>query len=157
MPQISEIERAVMHGEKMPKNLNLGETAEFIGLYCLYWGVHNDVFNRETASDYKKRLLSVLGGIDENREKERRVWEGDVERTIAVDRALQKYIANRTIENADDLAGQLEWIHNECSVPVVLIGQGAKCPNCGKYFNLDHMHRKPNFCEDCGCKLEWPK
>lgn len=32
---------------------------------------------------------------------------------------------------------------------------GANCPVCGAFFNKDHAHRKPKYCESCGSKLHW--
>lgn len=149
--EVSEFERAAMHGKPMPANLLAAEQVKYIGLLCLYWGVRQGVFSRQQGSEYKRRLLKALDGFDANREKERRLWEDSTERTLQVDRACQKYLKSRTMENADALAGALEWLHEECAELV----KDSKCPNCGHYFDTERMHRKPNFCEECGCALKW--
>lgn len=149
--EVSELERAAMHGKPMPANLPAAEQVKYIGLLCLYWGARQSVFSRQQGSEYKQRLLRALNGFDANREKERRLWESATERTMQVDRALQKYQDNRTLGNADALAGALEWLHEECAETV----KDSKCPNCGHYFDAEHMHRNPKFCEECGCALKW--
>lgn len=149
--KVSEFERAAMHGKPMPENLPAAEQVKYIGLLCLYWGARRDVFSRQQGSEYKQRLLRALNGFDGNREKERRLWESSLERTMQIDRALQKYRANSTPENASALADSLEWLRDECTEPV----EDGKCPNCGHYFDTEHMHRNPHFCEECGCALRW--
>ena len=37
----------------------------------------------------------------------------------------------------------------------ILAEHGANCPVCGSFFNQDHAFRKPQYCEDCGCRLDW--
>ena len=37
----------------------------------------------------------------------------------------------------------------------ILTEHGANCPVCGSFFNQDHAFRKPQYCEDCGCRLDW--
>lgn len=116
--EVSELERAAMHGEKMPLSLPAARQVEFIGLFCLYQGAKQQMFSRQQASEYKRRMLKALDGFDVNREKERRLWESAAGRTMQVDRASQKYQANRTLENADALVGALEWLHEECAKTV---------------------------------------
>lgn len=151
--EISELERAAMHGEKMPQNLKAAGQVEYIGLYYLYQGTKQQIFSRAQASECKRRLLKALDGFDANREKERRLWETATERTMQVDRALRKYQSNRTPENADALSDALDWLHDECAEPV----KDSKCPNCGHYFDTEHAHRLPSFCEECGAALKWEK
>ena len=38
---------------------------------------------------------------------------------------------------------------------IILTEHGANCPVCGSFFNQDHAFRKPQYCEDCGCRLDW--
>ena len=44
---------------------------------------------------------------------------------------------------------------DECSIPVKKSEHGANCPVCGSFFNQEHAGRKPQYCETCGCRLEW--
>ena len=37
----------------------------------------------------------------------------------------------------------------------ILTEHGANCPVCGSFFNHEHAFRKPQYCEDCGCRLDW--
>ena len=37
----------------------------------------------------------------------------------------------------------------------ILTEHGANCPVCGSFFNHEHAFRKPKYCEDCGCRLDW--
>ena len=89
------------------------------------------------------------------REFERRLWENSAKRTMAAERAMTMYHKNRTLENADVLYDRLEWLHDECSIPAKKSEHGANCPICGAFFNQEHAARKPQYCEDCGCRLGW--
>ena len=68
---------------------------------------------------------------------------------------MTMYRKNRTLENADIMHDRLEWLHDECSIPVKKSEHGANCPVCGSFFNHEHAFRKPQYCEDCGCRLDW--
>ena len=37
----------------------------------------------------------------------------------------------------------------------ILTEHGANCPICGSFLNHEHAFRKPKYCEDCGCRLDW--
>ena len=37
----------------------------------------------------------------------------------------------------------------------ILAEHGANCPVCGSFFNHEHAFRKPKYCYDCGCRLDW--
>ena len=91
----------------------------------------------------------------EKRDFEIKCWESSAKRTLSACHAMMMYRNNRTLEAADNLVAMLEWLNDECGQDVVPHEYGAKCPNCGRFFNQDHAFRKPVFCEDCGCMLRW--
>ena len=68
-------------------------------------------------------------------------------------------LIGRGIKKGDKVAiimyNCLEWLHDECSIPVKKSEHGANCPICGSFFNQEHADRKPAYCETCGCRLDW--
>ena len=152
---IYQYEKDAVNGEPVPKNLPLNDKLKFIALRGLYASYQAGKLQKAEAQLEKKRIIREIDEPFSAREAERRRWEENQERTFAADRALQMYQSNRSQENADELAAQLNWMHGECAKPALLVEHGAKCPVCGKFFEQAHSDRKPVYCEDCGCRLKW--
>lgn len=148
-------EKQAQQNEPMPDNLTEQEALIYSFLRNLYWSLQRGLITSEQAQHEKDVTLKKMEKGREAREFERRLWENSAKRTMAAERAMTMYHKNRTLENADVLYDRLEWLHDECSIPVKKSEHGANCPICGAFFNQDHAFRKPQYCEDCGCHLKW--
>ena len=138
-----------------------GVTAEEAQMYSfrrnLYWSLDHKIISTEQAQREKDVTLKKMEKGREAREFERRLWENSAKRTMAAERAMTMYRNDRTLENADIMYDRLEWLHDECSIPVKKSEHGANCPICGSLFNQEHADRKPAYCETCGCRLDWSR
>lgn len=148
-------EEQAMRNEPMPDDLTALESLIYTFLRNLYWSLHKGVITRDQGQKEKDKAMRKFEQMNASRDLERRCWELSARRTLAADHAMMQYRKNRTLENADNLVKKLEWLDDEVAVDAVLIEHGARCPVCGRFFNQDHAARKPEFCEDCGCKLGW--
>lgn len=148
-------ETNAMNNEPMPEGLTAHEVCVYTFLRNLYWSLCQGMITKEQAQREKDITLKKLDTQATAREFERRCWENSARRTLSVDHAMTMYRNNRTLENADILVNRLEWLADECTVPVKPHEHGANCPVCGKFFNQDHVNSKPVFCENCGCRLGW--
>ena len=148
-------EKDAKNNAPMPDGMTEHEALIYSFLRNLYWSLQKGIITTEQAQHEKDVTLKKMEKRREAREFERRLWENSARRTMAVDRALMMYHESRTLENADVLYDRLEWIHDECAVPVKKSEHGANCPVCGSFFNQDHAIRKPTYCENCGCRLKW--
>ena len=148
-------EKDAKNNAPMPDNLTEQEALIYSFLRNLYWSLQRGLITSEQAQHEKDVTLKKMEKGREAREFERRLWENSAKRTMAAERAMTMYRNDRTLENADELVSRLEWLHDVCSIPVKKSEHGAKCPICGAFFNQDHAFRKPQYCEDCGCRLEW--
>lgn len=150
-----EHEENAMRGDPVPKSLTGIGQSYYIGLRYLYAACRIGAISRDEAAKEKKLLQRDAAQASKSREFERKCWENSARRTMAAERAMTMYRKNRTLENADVLVDRLEWLHDECSIPVKKTEHGANCPACGSFFNQDHANRKPVYCENCGCRLVW--
>lgn len=141
--------------EPMPDDLTAHEAVVYSFLRTLYWSLQQGIITEEQAQEEKNRTVSKMEEGRKAREFERRCWENSARRTMSACHAMTMYRKNRTLENADILAQRLEWIVDECTIQVKPHEHGANCPSCGKFFNQDHVHRQPTYCEECGCRLGW--
>lgn len=148
-------EEAAMKNEPMPENLSVFESVIYVFLRMLYWSLHNGIISREQGQKEKDKTLKKFDKLFAAMKFERRCWENSAKRTLSVNHAMMMYRKNRTLENADNIVNQLEWIDDELTVSVKPHDHGANCPICNKFFNQDHALRKPTFCEECGCRLGW--
>lgn len=148
-------ERDAKNNAPMPDGLTEQESLIYSFLRNLYWSLQKGLITAEQAQKEKNQTLKKMEEGRKAREFERRLWENSARRTMASERAMTMYRQSRTLENADVLYERLEWLHDECAIPVKIIEHGANCPICGKSFNQEHADRKPTYCEDCGCKLNW--
>ena len=148
-------ERDAKNNAPMPDGMTEHEALIYSFLRNLYWSLQKGIITTEQAQKEKNQTLKKIEKGREAREFERRLWENSAKRTMAAERAMTMYRKNRTLESADELVFRLEWLHDECSVPVKKSEHGANCPICGSFFNHEHAFRKPQYCEDCGCRLGW--
>lgn len=148
-------EEQAMHNEPMPEGLTALEQQIYIVLRNIYWSLHKGIITKDQAQKEKNMTIKNLGALNNSREFERRCWENSAKRTMAAERAMTMYRKNRTLENADVLVDRLDWLHDECERPALVDEHGAKCPSCGRFFEQSHVDRKPSYCEDCGCRLDW--
>lgn len=155
-------EEYAMRGEPIPDTRPDGmsttyhERFDHAFLRNLYWSLKNKIISREQGQIEKDKGLRQNEKLFNAREFERKCWENSARRTMAVDHAMMAYYHKRTLENADKLHKQLEWLADEVTVSVISNEHGANCPVCDAFFNLEHASRKPRFCEHCGCRLGWP-
>lgn len=148
-------EKQAQQNEPMPDNLTEQDALIYSFLRNLYWSLQKGIITTEQAQREKDVTLKKMEKGREAREFERRLWENSAKRTMAAERAMTMYRKNRTLENADELVSRLEWLHDECSIPAKKSEHGANCPICGSFFNQEHAGRSPQYCETCGCRLEW--
>ena len=148
-------EKDAKNNAPMPDGLTEHEALIFSFLRNLYWSLQKGIITAEQAQKEKNKTIKKMEEGRKAREFERRLWENSARRTMAAERAMTIYRKNRTLENADELVSRLEWLHDECSIPVKKSEHGANCPICGAFFNQEHAGRKPQYCETCGCRLEW--
>ena len=148
-------EKDAKNNAPMPDGMTEHEALIYSFLRNLYWSLGKGIISAEQAQHEKDITLKRMEKAREAREFERRLWENSAKRTMAAERAMTMYRKNRTLENADIMYDRLEWIHDECSIPVNKSEHGANCPVCGSFFNHEHAFRKPQYCETCGCRLDW--
>ena len=148
-------EKDAKNNAPMPDGMTEHEALIYSFLRNLYWSLQRGLITSEQAQHEKDVTLKKMEKGREAREFERRLWENSAKRTMASERAVTMYGKNRTLENADIMHDRLEWLHDECSIPVKKSEHGANCPVCGSFFNQDHAFMKPRYCETCGCRLDW--
>ena len=148
-------EKDAKNNAPMPDGLTEHEAQIYSFLRNLYWSLQKGIITTDQAQKEKNQALKKMEKGREAREFERRLWENSAKRTMAAERAMTMYRKNRTLENAGIMYDRLEWLHDECSIPVKKSEHGANCPICGAFFNQEHAARKPQYCEDCGCRLGW--
>lgn len=150
-----ELEIMAYRGEPTPRALDWRTSVEYIAKRYLYASNRINLITKDAAAQEFHRIQAELNQITAAQEFERRCWENSAKRTLAIDHARLMYRQNKSIELADVLVDRLDWMDDECAVPVKMIERGANCTICGRFFNREHADRKPVFCEDCGCRLGW--
>ena len=120
-------EKQAQQNEPMPDNLTEQEALIYSFLRNLYWSLQRGLITSEQAQNEKNQTLKKMEKGREAREFERRLWENSAKRTMAAERAMTMYRQNRTLENADELVSRLEWLHDECFIPVKKSEHGANC------------------------------
>jgi len=148
-------EKQAQQNEPMPPNLTEHEALIYSFLRNLYWSLQKGIITTEQAQKEKNITLKKMESGQKARDFERRLWENSAKRTMAAERAMMMYRKNKSLENANILVERLDWLHDECAIPVILSEHGANCPVCGRFFSIEHAGRKPRYCEDCGCRLGW--
>ena len=108
--EISPAERAAMRGDPMPTGLDWRGVAEYIAFTALYRDYRAGRIDRQTASDYKAKLIAALNGAEGSYEFERKCWVSAGERYKATETAKNEYRKNRTLENADKLVATLDGL-----------------------------------------------
>ena len=144
-------ENQAMQNKPMPDGLTTYEKQIYIVLRNLYYAIAKGMITQQQAQKEKNSILKELDDLNATREFERKCWEDSAKRTMAADRALMMYHQNRTLENADILYDRLEWLHDECAIPI----KDDKCPICENPVSVDGASQKPSYCGICGCRLKW--
>ena len=148
-------EKDAKNNAPMPDGVTAEEAQMYSFLRNLYWSLDHKIISTEQAQREKNIMEKLIDKGKKEKEFERKCWENSARRTMASERAVTMYGKNRTLENADIMHDRLEWLHDECSIPVNKSEHGANCPICGSFFNQEHADRKPTYCENCGCRLGW--
>ena len=150
-----EYEEQAFRNEPMPDGLTAVDAVTYTFLRNLYWSFKKGIISKDQAQAEKDKTLRNLKELEAKKDFEIRCWENSARRTLSANHAMMMYRTNKTIENADHLVKMLEWLDDECEVPVEVKDGQTYCPICHRLFNADHASRKPTFCEDCGCRLGW--
>ena len=108
--EISAAERAAMRGDPMPTGQNWRGVAEWIAFTTLYRDYRAGHIDRQTASDYKVKLVAALNGAEGSLNFEKKCWESAGTRYKATETAKNEYRKNRTLENADKLVAALDGL-----------------------------------------------
>ena len=108
--EISAAERAAMRGEPMPVGIDWRGVTEWIAFTALYRDYRAGHIDRQTASDYKAKLVAALNGADGFLTFEKKCWVSAGERYKATEAAKTEYRKNRTLENADKLVAVLDGL-----------------------------------------------
>lgn len=153
---VSELERAAMNGESMPKGLNGAEMVEFFGLDYLYRAFRAGLLSREDASAQKKKMLGELDKIKRRKSMDDSLIEHTRNLWRTVGRYSDEYRKDRTLERADNIWRAAYDLLRNIPQAVSIVDGFSYCPYCGRLFNPAHAARKPRFCEDCGTELRWP-
>lgn len=149
-------EQAKRH-EPVPEGMSLFDEGGYRNLRDdIYDQYHKKIITREQAIERKRKLKArakneiqldnFRDNIAYNQEKILRLSE----------QARTRARKDPTPENCLALVDTIDGIlKNELQQNVILSEHGANCPCCGKFFNQDHAHAKPRFCESCGAMLVW--
>lgn len=122
-------------------------------IYALY---QKGIIAKEEAIDRKRKLKSrALKEIQLDNFRDNTAYEREKILRLS-EQARTKARKDPTPENCIELVDTIDGIlKNELQQNVILSEHGANCPCCQRFFNQEHMDRKPNFCEDCGAMLVW--
>ena len=120
-------EKDAKNNAPMPDGVTAEEAQMYSFLRNLYWSLDHKIISTEQAQREKNIMEKLIDKGKKEREFERKCWENSARRTMAAERAMTMYRNDRTLENADELVSRLEWLHDECSIPVKKSEHGAKC------------------------------
>jgi hypothetical protein len=152
----SHLEKLAMEGDRMPDGLPLAEQKFFQTMSFLYARFRNKMITPEAASVEKKQAYMAL-----NREQKEETFKDNlVYHTERLNRMTESVKAkcrkNPSAEACIELCDVLDGFNtSDIRREAIKTEYGANCPVCGKFFNQDHANNKPNFCENCGCRLGW--
>lgn len=149
-------ERVAATGQPMPTCLPTAEQNAFQAMARLYERFNAGTVSREQAATEKARIkASLKDEIDMENFKDNLAYQRQLilRQTEMSKNACRK---DPTPENAIALCDSIDAILKDDRFRNVKhTDHGANCPVCNKFFDHDHVDRKPTFCEDCGCKLGW--
>lgn len=143
---MSEIERAAMKGEPMPRGLNGADTAEYLGLFYLYKAFYANLITREDASEKKKSLRGTLSTVRRRMAADKRLAESNIKLYNTIAHYVGEYIRDRSLERADQLHKAIYGILRDIPIEPT----GMWCPRCDYEFEA-----KNRFCCNCGIQLSW--
>lgn len=149
-------ERAAATGEPMPPCLPTAEQNAFQAIAYLYARYNAKTISKEQAAADKARIkASLKDEIDMENFRDSLCYQQSL-MIRGSEMAKIECRKNPTPENAIKLCDCMDAIRkDDVFRNVKYTDYGANCPHCDKFFSDEHAARKPKFCEDCGCKLEW--
>lgn len=140
----------------MPDGLCLPEQRAFQAMVLLYRRFNSKVITSEQASAEKRQIRKqMMEEIGTDNFRDNTAYEREKILRLS-EQARMRARKEPTEENCLALVDTIDGIlKNELQQNVILSEHGANCPCCGKFFNQDHSHAKPRFCESCGAMLVW--
>lgn len=152
---VSILEKLAMSGAAMPENLPLAEQKFFQTMSRLYERYHDKKIELTQASLEKRQAYMALKReIGEDTFRDKLVFHSErVNRLTEISRMeCRKHPTKEGIALCDAIDGLSK---DDPARNVIRTEHGANCPVCNSFFNKDHASRKPRYCENCGCRLEW--
>ena len=149
-------EKLAANQEPMPDGLPLAEQRAFQVISALYARFYAKTISKEQAAQDKQKTKAELKQeIDTDNFRDNTAYEREKILRLS-EQARARARKEPTAENCLALVDTIDGIlKNELRQNVILSEHGANCPCCGKFFNQDHSHAKPRFCESCGAMLVW--
>lgn len=149
-------EKQAANQEPMPDGLPLAEQRAFQVVSALYARFYaKNISKEQAAQDKQKTKAALKQEIDTDNYRDNTAYEREKILRLS-EQARIKARKDPTPENCLALVNTIDGIlKNELQQNVILSEHGANCPCCGKFFNQEHVDRKPRFCEDCGAMLVW--
>ena len=140
----------------MPDGLCLSEQRAFQAMVLLYQRFNSKAITPEQASTEKRQISKQMTDeIQADNFRDNTAYEREKILRLS-EQARARARKEPTEENCLALVDTIDGIlKNELRQNVILSEHGANCPCCGKFFNQDHSHAKPRFCENCGAMLVW--
>ena len=151
-----EYEEQAKNHEPVPDGLSMFDECGYRILSEIYTLYQHGTITREQAIDRKRKLKArALKEIQEENFRDNTAYEREKILRLS-EQARARARKEPTAENCVALIDTIDGIlKNELRQNVILSEHGANCPCCGKFFNQDHSHAKPRFCESCGAMLVW--
>ncbi len=150
------LEDLAASGARMPDNLPSAEQKFFQTMARLYERYRDKKVDQKTASTEKRQAyMAVKREIAEDTFRDNLIVHSErANRLTETARCLCR--KSPTKENAISLCDAIDGLSQEDPARLVIHSEhGANCPVCGRFFNAEHADRKPRYCEDCGCRLDW--
>lgn len=111
--EISDLERAAMHGKPMPDGLSLIDQVYFQGLAYLYARFRAGMITREQGSEEKKKMLYARNEALREAEFGDRCRQHAIELWKRIESCASMYAKESTIEHADALYSAIYGIMRE--------------------------------------------
>lgn len=151
-----EYEEQAKNHAPVPDGLSMFDECGYRILSEIYALYQKGIIAKEEAIDRKRKLKSrALKEIQLDNFRDNTAYEREKILRLS-EQARTKARKDPTLENCIELVDTIDGIlKNELQQNVILSEHGANCPCCQRFFNHEHMDRKPRFCEDCGAMLVW--
>lgn len=151
-----EYEEQAKNHAPVPDGLSMFDECGYRILSEIYALYQKGIIAKEEAIDRKRKLKSrALKEIQLDNFRDNTAYEREKILRLS-EQARTRARKDPTPENCLALVDTIDGIlKNELQQNVILSEHGANCPCCQRFFNQEHMDRKPRFCEDCGAMLVW--